>query len=85
MKSIEILSHGLVGTDRGSRSPVTFTFLILSIWKMRHVFVYCMTSSLKLAKSSSYSVRRMFSSILGGQPIECHDARVVISSSGLHL
>ena len=50
IQSMDTLSHGLVGTGKGSRSPATFAFSILSCWQMRHVFVYCMTSSLILGQ-----------------------------------
>ena len=39
MKSSDTLSHGLIGTSRGSRSPNTLAFSTLSYWQMRRLCI----------------------------------------------
>ena len=45
MKSSETLSHDLLGTCNGSKSPVVFSLSTLTCWQMRQVLVYSITSS----------------------------------------
>lgn len=45
MKSMEMLSHGCFGTDRGSKSPAADLCSDLSYWHTRQVLTYVSTSS----------------------------------------
>ena len=73
IKSRDTLSQGLVGTDRGSKSPETLAFSTLSYWQMRHVLVYCMMSSRIFGQKYPFLLGHILFATQGIRPIKYHD------------